>query len=102
MITHAVFFWLKNQGSSEDRDKLIEGVRSLAAIEVVRSLQVGVPAATEARDAVDHSFDVSEILTFDSEADQLAYQRDPIHLAFVENHSHLWGRHLVYDVAAAG
>lgn len=102
MITHAVFFWLKNQGSIEDRDKLIEGVRSLAAIEVVRSLKVGVPAATEARDAVDHSFDVSEILTFDNEADQLAYQRDPIHVSFVENHSHLWGRHLVYDVVSAG
>lgn len=101
MITHLVLFWLNNPQSNEDRAKLIEGLRSLEAIEVVRSLHVGVPAATEARDAVDHSFAVSEILTFGNTADQLAYQQHPIHQAFVANHSHLWGRHVVYDITEA-
>lgn len=98
-ITHVVFFWLKNPSSSADRDRLLEGVRSLAAIETVRSLKVGVPAATEAREVVDQSFAVSEILTFDSTADQKAYQDHPIHRRFVAEYGPLWDRVVVYDVA---
>src|SRR6185295_4307006 len=52
-IVHHVFFWLKNPGSTADRDKLIEGVRSLSAIEVVRKLHIGIPAETEKRDVVE-------------------------------------------------
>lgn len=99
MITHVVFFWLKDPNSAQDRTRLAEGIRGLAAIEVVRSLHVGVPAATEARAVVDHSFGVSEILTFDHAADQLVYQEHPIHRRFVEEYGHLWERVTVYDIA---
>lgn len=102
MITHVVFFWLKNPQSQEDRDRLVEGVRSLGTIPVVRSVQAGIPAQTETRSAVDHSFGVSEILTFDSLADQLAYQQHPLHLRFIEECSHLWDRHTVYDIVEPG
>ena len=102
MITHVVFFWLKNPESPADRDRLMEGIRSLGAIEEVRSLKVGVPAATEARDVVDHSFAVSEILTFDNAADQRAYQEHPIHQRFVAEYGHLWDRVTVYDITDAG
>ena len=102
MMTHAVFFWLKNPTSVEDRERLIAGIRSLKAIEVVRSLFVGVPADTEARDVVDHSFAVSEILTFDNADDQRTYQDHPIHFRFVEDYGHLWERVTVYDIAQAG
>lgn len=102
MITHVVFFWLKNPESQADRDRLMEGIRSLGAIEEVRSLKVGVPAATEARDVVDHSFAVSEILTFDNAADQRAYQEHPIHQRFVAEYGHLWDRVTVYDITDAG
>ena len=99
MITHVVFFWLKNPASTADRDRLVEGIRTLEAIEEVRSLKVGVPAATEARDVVDHSFAVSEILTFDNAADQRAYQEHPVHQAFVAEYGALWDRVRVYDIA---
>ena len=98
MITHAVFFWLKNPDSQEDRETLIEGVRALAAIEVVRSLVVGVPAATEERGVVENSYGVSEILTFDNEADERIYQDHPLHQRFIADHEHLWNRVTVYDV----
>ncbi len=97
-IVHHVFFWLKNPGSAADRDKLIEGVRSLAAIETVRKLHVGVPAGTEKRDVVDASYGVSELMFFDNVADQVAYQTHPVHLKFVEQHSHLWEKVIVYDM----
>ena len=102
MITHAVFFWLKNPDSVEDRDRLIEGVRGLAAIEVVRTLKVGFPADTGARDVVDSSYGVSEIITFDCAADEAIYQVHPIHQRFIAEYGHLWNRVTVYDIADAG
>lgn len=97
-LIHQVFFWLKRPGSAEDRAALIAGLRTLAGIPVVRSLDIGVPASTEQRGVVDGSFDVSETMVFDSVADEKIYQDHPIHLAFVARCEHLWERVQVYDV----
>jgi hypothetical protein len=97
LIRHQVFFWLKSPGSVGDREALIKGLQTLAAIPVMRELHIGIPADTEARDVVDGSFSVSELMVFDTVADQKAYQDHPLHLAFVEGCSHLWERVIVYD-----
>ena len=97
-IIHHVFFWLKNPASKEDRDKLIAGLESLRKINVIRKLHVGIPASTEKRDVVDNSFQVSELMFFDSVADQKTYQDHPIHLKFVADCSHLWDKVVVYDM----
>lgn len=97
-IVHHVFFWLKNPGSAEDRDALIAGLRTLAKVEVVRSLQIGVPASTEQRDVVDSSFHVSELMVFDNVVDQKTYQDHPVHKDFVAKCSHLWAKVIVYDM----
>ena len=97
MLAHHVFFWLKNPDSKEDRDKLIEGLKTLAKIETVRSLRIGVPASTEKRDVVDNSFSVSELMLFDDVEGQNVYQVHPIHKKFVEDYSHLWKKVVVYD-----
>ena len=99
-MIHHVLFWLKRPGSAEDRDQLIAGLRTLADIPVVRSLHIGVPASTEQRGVVDGSFDVSELMAFDSVADEKIYQDHPIHRAFVARCEHLWDRVRVYDVLA--
>lgn len=96
-LIHHVFFWLKNPGSRADRDLLISGLRTLKAIDVVRQLHIGVPASTEKRDVVDISYDVSELMFFDSVEDQKRYQDHPIHLEFVRKHAHLWEKVTVYD-----
>jgi hypothetical protein len=64
-LAHHAFFWLKNPDSVEDRDKLVEGVKSLSKIETIRELHVGVLASTEKRDVVDTSWQVSELMFFD-------------------------------------
>ena len=66
-------------------------------IEQVRSLDIGVPADTEQRDVVDGSFSVSELMLFDSLADQAAYQIHPMHRRFVEECEELWREVRVYD-----
>ena len=98
MITHHVFFWLKNPSSSEDRKKLMEGLSTLQAIKTVKKLSIGVPAPTEDRTVIDSSYQVSELMLFDTVEDQKSYQDDPIHKKFVEDYSSLWEKVVVYDV----
>jgi len=97
-ICHHVFFWLKNTGSVEDRDKLAEGVKSLSKIEGIKELHVGIVANTEKRDVVDASWAVSELMFFNTIEDQASYQNHPVHLEFIKNYSMLWSKVVVYDV----
>jgi hypothetical protein len=96
-LAHHVFFWLKNPDSEADRNKLMEGLRTLEKIKTVKSLHIGVPADTTKREVIDSSYSVAELLFFDDIAGQNTYQTDPIHLKFVENYSNLWEKVIVYD-----
>ncbi|SEA47493.1 Dabb family protein [Pedobacter hartonius] len=100
-VVHHVFFWLKNPGSAEDRAKLIAGVKTLAKIETVHEMRVGVVASTEKREVVDNGWAVSELIFFKDIAGQATYQTHPIHLEFVKNCSHLWEKVIVYDAVEA-
>lgn len=97
-VVHHVFFWLKNPGLEADRKQLIGGLKTLSAIKEVKKLLIGTPASTERREVVDNSYDVSELMYFDSAKDQDAYQVHPVHKAFVEKYSHLWEKVVVYDM----
>lgn len=99
-IIHHVFFWLKNPSSQEDLDALIAGLKALKKIKTVREIYIGVPAATEERSVVDHSYSASELLFFDDLAGQKTYQDDPIHQKFIQDCSHLWEKVVVYDTVA--
>ena len=96
-LAHHALFWLKNPDSKEDRDKLVEGVKTLAKIETVQEIHIGVLANTEKRDVVDASWQVSELIFFNDLAGQSTYQTHRIHLDFVKNYSHLWQKVVVYD-----
>lgn len=96
-VVHHVFFWLKNPDSKADRDQLIAGVKTLAKIETVGVLHVGVAASTEKRDVVDNSWAVSELMFFSDLEGQATYQTHPLHLEFIKNCSHLWEKVIVYD-----
>jgi hypothetical protein len=96
-VVHHVFFWLKNPGSKEDLNKLLEGLKTLKKIETVKKIHIGVPASTEQREVIDSSYSASELLFFDDLAGQKKYQDHPVHLKFIENCSHLWDKVVVYD-----
>jgi hypothetical protein len=96
-LAHHVFFWLKNPSSKEDLNKLIEGLRTLAKIETIRELHIGVPASTEVRPVVDNSYSASELMFFDDLEGQKTYQDHPIHQKFIADCSHLWDKVIVYD-----
>jgi hypothetical protein len=96
-IVHHVFFWLKNPSSTEDRDQLVAGLKTLAGIPLIKELYVGVLANTEKRDVVDASWQVSELMFFNDLTGQATYQQHPLHLEFIKNCSHLWEKVTVYD-----
>ena len=93
-IVHHVFFWLKDPA---DAPRLIAGLKTLRDIPEIRELRIGVPAATEKRSVIDSSYDVSELMIFDTVQDQGRYQEHPIHKRFVAECGDLWDRVVVYD-----
>lgn len=99
-LTHHVFFWLKNPDSKADLEKLLAGIRTLAAIETVKGTHVGMPASTEKREVVESSYHASELLLFDDVEGQSVYQSHPVHKKFVADCSHLWSKVRVFDSIA--
>ncbi|MBC8032719.1 MAG: Dabb family protein [Chitinophagaceae bacterium] len=93
---HHVYFWLKNPESTEDKAKLVEGLRKLAAVKSIRQSHIGQPADTK-RDVIDSSYAVSWLLFFKSKEEEESYQNDPIHVNFVQSCSPLWSKVVVYD-----
>ncbi|NIJ55465.1 Dabb family protein [Dyadobacter arcticus] len=96
-LVHHVFFWLKNPDSVKDRDRIIEGLKTLRKIEAIKELRIGVVASTEKRDVVDNSWGVSELMFFENLAGQASYQDHPIHQQFIKDCSALWDKVIVYD-----
>jgi hypothetical protein len=96
-LIHHVFFWLKEPQNPEVRKRFEAALRQLLKVKTIRLSHIGIPASTEQRDVVDHSYTYSYMVIFDSKEDQLSYQVDPVHQKFVEENSQLWSKVVVYD-----
>jgi hypothetical protein len=96
-LVHHVFFWLNEPENKVHQKQLIDALNQLIKVETIKMSHIGVPASTEERDVVDHSYSISYIAFFDSQKDQDIYQQHPIHLKFVEENLHLWKKVVVYD-----
>lgn len=96
-LVHHVFFWLKEPKNEAHKKQLVNALHELLKVKTIKMSHIGFPAGTESRDVVDHSYSVSYMVMFDNQADQDAYQIDPIHTKFVDENSHLWNKVIVYD-----
>ena len=96
-MIHNVFFWLKEDISEADEAAFLEGVKSLAAISTIKAFYIGPPAPTEDRNVIDNSYSYALLVHFDDTEGEAAYQIDPIHLKFVEDHKDKWTKVVVYD-----
>lgn len=97
ILIHHVFFWLKNPKNQQDRTQFEKAIEKLTSIEVIRKSHLGVPAPTEEREVVDHSYTYSLMLIFNSKEDQDIYQIHQKHQDFVDNNQQLWEKVVVYD-----
>lgn len=96
-MIHQVYFYLHDIKQTDAF--LTEAVPLLGQCENVKKFIAGTPADTEKREVVDHSWQVSCTLFFDSLEDQEAYQKDPLHLKFIEQYASFWKNVKVYDIA---
>ena len=97
MLTHTVFFWLKPGLGIGERAEFEEKLRGLLAIPGSKRAVVGLPAATEARPVLDHSYDFALELDFANVEAHDAYQEHPVHQAFIADCRALWQQVKVYD-----
>ena len=96
MFVHHVFFWMKEDITANDFETFENGVTTLPKIELVKFGDVGKPASTN-RPIIERSYSYSLLLVFEDKSVHDEYQTHPIHLKFIEDCSHLWGRVLIYD-----
>ena len=95
-IIHQVYFWLHKESDVAEFYK--DAVPMLGRCKDVTQFYQGIPAPTEKREVVDHSFHVSCTLFFDSLEGQNGYQKDPLHLEFIAKYSTFWKTVKVYDI----
>ncbi len=97
-FVHAVYFWMANPDNTEEREAFEKSLfQFLDASEFIVTSHVGTPAATTHRDVVDGSYTYSLVLTFKNAEDEAGYQKEDVHLKFIEESQHLWTKVLVYD-----
>ena len=102
VLLHHVYFWLKNPENEKSRIQFEKAIHELVKVPTIKASHLGLPASTEERDVVDHSYTYSLLVVFDSQADQDIYQEHPIQLEFVDKNSHLWEKVVVYDSTDIG
>lgn len=96
LFVHHVFFYLKDPNDAQDEAKLLEGLQKLAKIPSIEYVHIGKPAATS-RSVIVKDYTLSWLCFFKNIIEEEIYQTHPIHLAFIEEYSHLWEKVVVYD-----
>jgi hypothetical protein len=96
MLIHAVYIWLHDEVTAEERDRHANRLRALATIDGVRRLHVGSPAPID-RPVVESTYSVALVVAFDGLGSLDAYRDDPQHQAFLAYARPLWKRQVVYD-----
>jgi hypothetical protein len=97
MLIHSVYFWLKPELTTAQREHFRAEVRKLSAVRTTGKIYVGAPASIAERSVTDRSFDLALTIVFDDGPAHDAYQVDPIHLAFVDGNKDSWVKVQVYD-----
>jgi Stress responsive A/B Barrel Domain len=97
-MIHNVYFWLKDDLSSEQRSLFESELLRLPQIPYISSGAVGTPAKTEERSVTDHSFDYSLTLEFKNMADHEFYQgKCQDHQRFIRTCKPFFAEVIVYD-----
>ena len=96
MFIHAVYFWLRDNLTSAERDRFAAGLRSLRGIEGVRHGYIGMPAPTD-RPVIERGYSNSLVLVFADQAAHDAYQVHPVHDRFRAECGAFWTTVRIFD-----
>ena len=92
-FAHHVLFWLNDK---TDRQKFVDGLKTLITIALIRDIHIGITADTHGR-PIDDSYDVSLLILFNNQADHDSYEADPIHQDFIAQYDKLCSTLVAYD-----
>ena len=96
-FAHVVYFWFKDPDNAADRAKFEKSLQTfLNSSKFAKTNFIGTPPKA-VRDVVDDSFTYNLVLTFESAEAQDGYQKEEVHLTFIEECKHLWEKVIVYD-----
>jgi hypothetical protein len=101
MFVHAVYFYLRDNLTPDERNKFETRARALLTIKGVEHGYLGVPAATD-RPVIERGYSKALILVFADAAGEAAYQVDPIHDVFRKECGSLWTSVRIYDSVSDG
>ncbi len=96
MFVHHVFFWIKDDLTSDALTRFENGVKTLPSIDPVKFGDIGKPAGTN-RVVIERSYSYSLLLVFENKAAHDEYQIHHIHKKFIADCSDLWSKVLIYD-----
>lgn len=96
MFVHAVYFWLKNTLSDQERSEFTKELKALATIETIQHCYIGKPADTD-RAIIDSSYSYALVIIFADRAAHDAYQDHPTHDRFRETCAPFWEKVQIYD-----
>ena len=98
MLQHNVYFYLKPELSAHEKNKFVEGLKSLLTIDELVEGFIGTPGGTSVRPVIDNTYDYALSTVFKSVEQHDIYQEHPVHQAFVNSCKGFWTLVKVYDV----
>ena len=93
---HAVYFWLNDDNPELLNEFVDDGLSELAKVPSIQNVYWGPPAGTP-RDVVDNSYDIAWIVMFESSEKHDEYQKDSLHLYFIDRYQSLFDSIQIYD-----
>jgi len=97
MLIHIVVFWLKKDLKKEELSTFEKEISTLSNISSVEQSFVGRPAMTTKRPVIDDTYDFCLTVILKDVVAHDEYQRDQLHLDFIQNCSHMWEKVKIYD-----
>lgn len=95
-FAHIVLFWMEGQSEAAKATFRQDMEEFIKSSDYAQSMHIGTPAGTD-RAVVDNSYDFCLIVTFASKAAHDQYQKEQVHLDFIEKTKGVWSKLQIYD-----
>ena len=96
MFIHSVYFWLRDDLTTTERQRFEDGIRSLVTIDGVERGYIGKPAPTD-RAVIERGYSHAVVVIFPDERAHDAYQVHPVHDRFREQCAGYWSGIRIFD-----
>lgn len=94
---HTAYFWFKEDATEQQIIAFKKAANRLAEVETIKFFHAGPPAPTT-REVIENTYDYAVVFHFKDLEAQEFYQKAPLHLQMIEDHSGIWDRVMVTDI----